>query len=169
MRTRSVSDQGRTYLEFVEGELKAERDRRSAYDARGQALVTTSGALVTLLGGLVAVVRTGTAVRFPVAVPVTVGIALGLFVCAAACGILAGWNRHYAVAGYPTLTRMLNEHWTDDEVDARNNVATVHAMTVNTLRQVNAFKAACVSIGLVVQVLALVALGTAVAVVIAAF
>lgn len=162
-----MSEQGKTYLEFVEAELKAERDRRSTHDSRGQALVTTSGALVTLLTGLAAVVRTGNAGRFPPAIPIAVGIALGLFVCAAACGILAGWNRHYALASYTTLNRMLNEHWTDDEVDARNNVATVHAMTVHTLRQVNAFKAACVSIGLVVQVLALIALSVAIAVVIA--
>lgn len=60
-------------------------------------------------------------------------LALFLFVCAAACGIVAGWNRHYA-----------------------------HSLTVRTLRQANAFKAGCVSVGLVAQVLALVALGVSV-------
>jgi hypothetical protein len=46
-----VSDQGKSYAAFIEGELKAERERRTTYDTRGQALVTTSGALVTLIGG----------------------------------------------------------------------------------------------------------------------
>jgi hypothetical protein len=157
-----VSDQGQTYLAFIEAELKAERERRAAYDARGQALVTTSGALVTVLAGLAAVVKAGTAVRVSPGTLAVVILALFLFVCAAACGIVAGWNRHYALARHGTLERMLNEHWTDDEVDARNNVATLHSLTVRTLRQANAFKAACVSVGLVAQVLALVALGASV-------
>jgi hypothetical protein len=157
-----VSDQGQTYLAFIEGELKAERERRAAYDARGQALVTTSGALVTLLAGLAAVVKGGTTIRISPGTLAVVVLALVLFVCAAACGIAAGWNRHYALATYRTLHRMLNEHWTDDEVDARNNVATLHSLTVRTLRQANAFKAACVTVGLVAQVLALVALGVSV-------
>lgn len=157
-----MSEQGKTYLAFIEGELKAERERRTAFDARGQALVTTSGALVTLLTGLAAVVKGGTPVPVaPLAVAVVV-LAIVLFVCAAACGIVAGWNRQYAVASSATLGRMLDEHWPDDEVDARNSVATLHSRTVGTLRQANAFKAAWVSIGLVAQVLALAALGTSV-------
>jgi hypothetical protein len=157
-----VSEQGRTYLAFIEGELKAERERRVAYDARGQALVTTSGALVTLLAGLAAVVKGGTTAQVSPGTVTVVVLALVLFVCAAGCGIVAGWNRHYALATYGTLHRMLDEHWTDDEVDARNHVATLHSLTVHTLRRANAFKAAFVSAGLVAQVLALVALGVSV-------
>ncbi len=157
-----MSDQGQTYLAFIEGELKAERERRVTYDARGQALVTTSSALVTLLAGLAGVVKGATTIRISPGTLAVVVLALFLFVCAAVCGIVAGWNRHYAVASYGTLDRMLTGHWTDDEVDARNNVATLHSLTVRTLRQANAFKAACVSVGLVAQVLALVTLGTSV-------
>jgi hypothetical protein len=150
-----VSDQGAAYLAFVEGELRAERERRATFDARGQGLITTSGVLVTLLGGLAAVVRGGTAVRpGPIAVVIVV-LALTLFVMAAICGIVAGWNRRYAVTTYGTITTMLGAHWTDTEVDARNNIATVHAKTINTLRAANKFKAACVSAGLILQVLAL--------------
>ncbi|RJQ92764.1 hypothetical protein [Amycolatopsis panacis] len=161
-----MSDQGAVYLAFIEGELKAERERRSVYDARGQALVATSSALVTLLSGLAAVAKAGTTIRVPASSTAVLVAAIALFVCAAASGIVAGWNRHYALASFTTLNRMLNEHWTDDEVDARNNVATVHALTVRTLRRANAFKAACVSIGLVAQVLALTALGATVLIVI---
>ena len=141
--------------------MKAERERRSAFDSRGQALVTTSGVLVTLLAGLAAAVRAGTALRPPPLAVATVVLALALFVISANCGIAAGWNRHYALATYATLTRMLDDHWKDTEVDARNNVATVHAITVKTLRAANRFKAACVSIGLIVQVLALIVFASA--------
>jgi hypothetical protein len=161
-----VSDQGKNYAAFIENELKAERDRRTAYDSRGQSLVTTSGALVTLLGGLAALVRTSTVVRLPTPALITVSIALILFVCAAACGIIAGWNRHYAVATVTTMQRMTIDHWKDEEVDARNNVARVQLRTVDTLRKANEFKVQWVSIGLVVQVAALTVLAVAVTIVI---
>lgn len=161
-----MSDQGTVYLAFIEAELKAERERRSTYDARGQALVVTSAALVTLLTGLAAVAKAGTTIRVPASALAVLITAIVLFVCAAASGIVAGWNWHYALASSTTLNRMLNEHWTDDEVEARNNVATVHALTVRTLRRANAFKAACLSIGLIAQVLALSALSMTVLIVI---
>jgi hypothetical protein len=157
-----MTDQGKTYAEFIEAELKAERERRATYEVRGQALITTSGALVTLLVGVAAVVKTAATARFPPSVPVAVGAALLLFAIAAGCGVLAGWNRHYAVAKATTLARMLTDHWTDDEVDARNNVASLLVTTLSTLRSANEFKARWVAIGLVVQVVALVALGVAV-------
>ena len=162
VRSGRVSDQGKVYAAFIEGELKAERERRTAYDTRGQALVTTSGALVTLIGGFAALVRAGSGTRPPIAGLYVFGAALVLFVGAAACGIAAGWNRHHAVATIATLKRMLTEHWKDDEVTARNNVSTVYRATVDTLRQANDFKAKWVSIGLILQVCALVASGTAV-------
>ncbi|MFD6392476.1 hypothetical protein [Nocardia sp. NPDC060259] len=162
-----MSDQGKTYAAFIEGELKTERERRSAYDARGQVIVTSSGALVTLLGRLAALVKSSTVATFPAPVVIAVGVALALFVGAAACGIVAGWNKYYAAATASTLARMIGEHWTDDEVDARNNVAAVQVRTVDTLRRANAFKARWVGIGLIVQVSALVASGVAAGFVIA--
>ncbi|MEJ2855718.1 MULTISPECIES: hypothetical protein [unclassified Saccharothrix] len=156
-----MSDQGKTYAGFIEAEVKAERERRAAFDARGQALITTSGVLVTLLTGVAALVKTAATPRFPVAVTATTGAALLLFAAAAACGVVAGWNRHYAVTAPRTLGRMVADHWTDDEVDARNNVATLMVRTLETLRHSNGFKARWVATGLVVQVVALVVLGVA--------
>jgi hypothetical protein len=158
-----VTDQGAIYLTFVENELKAERDRRANYDGRGQALVATSSVLVTLVSGGFAVVGTKTVTRTP---PLVVGIlllALALFVLSAVLGIVAGWNRHYAVAKYETIDRMLGEHWADNAVDARNNVATIHANTIRALRISNHFKATCVSYGLIFQVLALLTFAVGVA------
>lgn len=163
----AMSDQGKTYAAFIEAEVKAERERRVAFDARGQALITTSGVLVTLLTGVATVVKTAATPRFPPVVTVTTGAALLLFAAAAGCGVVAGWNRHYAVARSATLGQMVANHWTDDEVDARNNVATLLVNTLETLRRANGFKARWVATGLIVQVVALVALGVAAIVTIA--
>jgi hypothetical protein len=54
-----VPEQGHTYLAFIEAELKAERDRRSVFAARGSGLVTRSGSLVTVLAALTAFTRAG--------------------------------------------------------------------------------------------------------------
>jgi len=161
LRLFAMSDQGKTYAAFIEAEMKAERERRAAYEARGQALVTTSGTLVTLLTGLVTVVKTAATTRFPPSALVAVGATLLLFAAAAACGVVAGWNRRYTVAKASTLDKMVADHWTDDEVDARNHVARLLNATVETLRGSNSFKARWVTMGVAVQVAALVALGIA--------
>ncbi|MFF1614841.1 hypothetical protein ACFVYA_44385 [Amycolatopsis sp. NPDC058278] len=158
-----MSDQGIGYTSYIESELRAERDRRAAYDVRGQNLVTTSGALVTLFTGLVAIVKVGNVSRLPLGVIVTVCVALVLLTGAASCGIVAGWNRAYKVTAPVTLQRMLTAHWTDHEVDARNNVATAQVDTIKTLRKANNFKANWVSAGTVLQVSALLTLSASVA------
>ncbi|MGW6932930.1 hypothetical protein ACWGE0_22935 [Lentzea sp. NPDC054927] len=157
-----MSDQGKTYLGFVEAELKAERERRTAFEARGQALVTSSGALVTLLVGLAAIVKTAATPQLTPWVLGPVGTALLLFATAGGCGVIAGWNRHYAVAATGTLRTMLAAHWIDNEVDARNHTGSLLVSTLATLRSANNFKARWVTIGLIVQVSALIALAVAV-------
>lgn len=156
-----MSDQGKTYAAFIEAEVEAERDRRAAFDARGQALITTSGVLVTLLTGVASLVKTAGTPRFPPVVIITTGAALLLFAAAAGCGVVVGWNRRYAVTRSSTLDTMVEDHWTDDEVDARNNVASLMVRTLETLRPSNGFKARWLAAGLVIQVIALVTLGTA--------
>jgi hypothetical protein len=84
-----------------------------------------------------------------------------LFALAAACGIAAGWNRRYAVTAATTLDHMLDDHWTDDEIDARNHISTLHKITIDTLRKANNFKATLVTVGLIAQLVALAALSFA--------
>ncbi|GAA5096407.1 hypothetical protein [Nocardia iowensis] len=158
-----MTEQGQTYAAFIETELKTERERRATFDARGQALVTTSGALFTLLAGVAALVKTPATTRLPSAVLPMGTVTLLLFVGAAICGAIAGWNRWYAVAAADTLAVMVSaDHWIDDEVDARNYLSTLAVETLRTLRTSTDLKAKWVGIGLVIQVLALVALGVTV-------
>ncbi|WP_405159511.1 hypothetical protein OG203_23850 [Nocardia sp. NBC_01499] len=158
-----MAEQGRTYAAFIETELKTERERPTTYDARGQALVTTSSALFTLFAGVAALVKSPTTAHLPSVVLLMGTATLMLFVGAAVCGAIAGWNRGYAVAEADTLDDMLSaDHWIDDEEDARNCVSTLAVETLRTLRASTRFKAQCVAIGLWVQVVALVTLGATV-------
>jgi len=158
----ALSDQGKTYAAFIEAELKAERERRTAYDARGMSLVTTSGSLVALLAAVVAFVRAGESFVFPRAALIPLVAALVTLAAAAGAGILANWNRLYAVPKPVTLERLLSDRWAvDDEVDARNHVGSMQVSTIDSLRQGNNWKAWCITVGLGAQLLALVALSVA--------
>ncbi|NJP34641.1 hypothetical protein [Micromonospora thermarum] len=158
-----MSDQGKTYAAFIEAELKAERDRRTAFDARGVALVTTSGSLVTLLTAVVAFFRVGTDFEFPRSATGPLVFALVALTAAAVAGILASWNRLYEVPKPATLAKLLNDRWAvDSEIAARNFVGTMQVLTIGGLRKGNNWKATCLSLGLVAQVVALLALSVVV-------
>jgi hypothetical protein len=157
-----VSDQGKTYSTFIENELKAERDRRSSLDARGLAVVTTSGSLITLLAAVGAFVTSRQQFRLPSDAILPLMITLGAFVLAALCGLLASHNRPYQVAHADTLTEMVGNRWATTEVDARNIVARVNALTVTSLRHGNNKKAFLVVAGLVCQLVALISLSVAI-------
>ena len=124
-RRHRLSDQGKSYSVFVEAELKTERERRAAYDACGQAVITTSAGLVTLLVALAALVRLAGPVAFPHAARLPLVLALAGLASAAALGILASWNFRYAAVKSATLGVMVRAHWKDHEVDARNSIATI--------------------------------------------
>ncbi|GAA0588972.1 hypothetical protein GCM10010172_87450 [Paractinoplanes ferrugineus] len=163
-----MSEQGKTYAAFVEAELKTERERRTIYDTRGQAVVTTSAGLVTLLVALATLVRQGGPKAFPGAAIAPLVVALVALAGAAALGILASWNFRYAVVKSTTLGVMTGAHWTDHEVDARNVVATAQIRSFHSLREANNRKALLLTGALASQLLALVALGAVVLVVVVA-
>lgn len=160
------SDQGKTYAAFIEGELKAERERRVALDTRGLAVVTSSGTLVTLLAGLGAFVTTNKTFVFPGEAAAPLAVALLAFATAASLGILASRNRYYDVALGETLTGMIEDHWGDDETDARNNVAYINIKSTETLRQGNGRKADLVTAAMFAQLAALVLLSVVILIVV---
>lgn len=157
-----MTEQGKTYCAYIEFELKAERDRRTMFDARGQILVTTAGTLVTVMAGVAAFVRTGAGFGLPRPALGALAVALFGLGSAAACGIVAGWNYLYAAATPKTLDRMISDRWGDDEIDARNHVATAQIWTIETLRRGNNRKANWIAAG---QVALLGGLGALAAVV----
>lgn len=156
-----MADQGDAYSKFVEAELKNERERRSALDQRGLGVVTSSSAFITLVFSL-SVILTGKDFTPKDGVRNFIAASLVSFVVAGALGIFANANRRYHVATRETLDDMLGEHWIDDEVDARNNVAALNVVTLDTLRTGNSKKVWFLSAALVFQVIAIASLGAAV-------
>lgn len=157
-----MTDQGKTYALFIEAELKSERERRAACDARGQAIVATSSGLVTLLAAFAALVRPTPVSKF---LEVAIGpllVALTSLAAAATFGILASWNLRYSVVSSMTLAAMVRKHWTVNETDARNFVAIGQILAIESLRKTNRRKAFFITCGLLSQLFAVMALAVTV-------
>ncbi|WP_194838579.1 hypothetical protein [Nocardia sp. XZ_19_369] len=157
-----MSEQGKTYSAFIDNELRAEYQRRAAYDARAQSLVTSSGVLAALLSGAVAVIKTTAAPQISLPVTLSVGATLLILIAAAGCGAVAGWNKQYVVLDGQALKKFGADKWEDHEVDARNDVLDAMSDTLISLRNGTNFKADWAAYGLIVQVAAILSLGVVV-------
>jgi hypothetical protein len=157
-----TGDQGRTYAAFIEAELKAERERRASLDARGLAVVTTSGGLVTLLAAVGAFVSANGNFRLPGNVVPWLIVTLAGFVVAATFGILANTNWRYKVIDRAGLDRMRVEHWEDDTAQAMITVAYINVTTIDSLRRGNNIKVGLATSALTAQLAALAALAVTV-------
>lgn len=141
-------DQGKTYAAFMESQLKAENELRASVNARAAGALTGATGLVTLVIAVLAVLL-GKDFKF-------VGYAKGYVVAAVllllASGIFAliaalPWKMKYTDS--PTLRKLVNERWTDDETDARNITAYCNLEVLDSLR-----------VGTVVKVKWLIAAGS---------
>ena len=91
----------------------------------------------TRLWGLalaLSVLVTGKDYRFTGFGAVVVVGSLLAFVVAAVLGLWANMMKAHEVSSSDTLMKMVREHWKDDEVDARNIVATLNIRTIDSLR-----------------------------------
>jgi membrane protein implicated in regulation of membrane protease activity len=157
---------GPVFADFIEKELRAERERRVVLDARGVGVLTTSGTLVTIIFGLGALV-TGLDAFEPNALAVwLLGLALIAFVFAALLGLLANRLVVYQLVD-PEQLRAWREHdkkWNDDADKARRVVAGANIITIETLRNGNGRKAKLLERALWAQLCAIGLLAAAIGV-----
>jgi hypothetical protein len=117
-----VNEPNPAYPAFIESELKAERDRKTAIDTRGGNLVASSSTLFALLAGLASVGKAPTA-SVPAVVPPLLILALSSYFVAALLGIAAQWNRKYEVTTVEGLELLIGSLWSDDADRSRRRVA----------------------------------------------
>jgi hypothetical protein len=146
------------YGEFIEAELKAEKDRRDSVHTRAGAAVTSSAGLITLVLGVFGFL-VGKGPGFP-------GSAKPFLVAAGACLLLAGGFA--VVAGSPlgqkfvsnsTLSKMLDSHLDDSPEVARDAVAYMNAVCLLSLRRRTTFKTRLLFTSGIWQILAMLAIG----------
>jgi hypothetical protein len=120
----------------------------------------TSSAFVGLVVALVALIAGDSHTFTALGAWFVVG-ALASFVLASLLALLASAARRFTVTNERTVRAMIGPHWKDDEVDARNQIALLNAMTTWSLRRGNNKKAALLGWALALQVIGYALLSSA--------
>ncbi|MFI5851888.1 hypothetical protein ACIA8B_29180 [Micromonospora chalcea] len=162
-----MAEQSDVYSDFIEAELKAERDRKTSLDSRASSLVTTSGSLVTILAAVGAFLGKDGPTLVPRQAIIVLVLALIAFSCASLAGILSGWSQAYKAADTAAMRMMIKSRWEDSEVLARKEVADLHIRVIDSIRAVNKRKESFLRAGWLSQVFALVLLSIVVLIVLA--
>jgi hypothetical protein len=150
------------YAEFIEKLVDAESARRTTLEQKAGAVITTSGTLVTLLFGLVAVLTTKQSFKLPSAAQGWLVGAAFLFAFAAVIALLIGVPRPYGEADL-TIDELAGM-WSDPISDARAAVAGLRLQALETGRLRNTAKARMLITAMGIEVVAVIALAIAVAI-----
>ncbi len=152
-----MADRGSTiYLGFISGLLASEESRKASLETRGIAVITTSGALVSLLLGLIAAIKGSKTFTLPVSANVPFLIGGLLFGIAATLGILANVPFLYKSVKPTALESATADLWDDAPEDAELMVASTQIGLYAGARNTNSLKAIFVLAGLTTEVAALI-------------
>jgi hypothetical protein len=153
----TMADRGSTvYLDFISGLLASEESRKSSLETRGIAVITTSGALISLLLGLIAAIKGTKSFTLPVSAHAPFLIGGVLFGIAAAFGIVANVPFFYKSVNPTSLESATADLWHDTPEEAELMVASSQIGIYASARRANSLKAIFVLTGLTAEVSALI-------------
>ena len=156
-----VADGGNVYAAYIQSLLDHEQDRKTVLEAKASSVVTTSGALVTLLFGLVAVVTGAETFKLPEASRGWLIAAILLFVVATGLGIAtANVPVPYGRASFEIDE--LQQAWSQPTSAARANVAKAQLQLIPIAAKRNDLKVTLVISATLAELLAVGALAVAV-------
>jgi len=146
------------YGEFIEAELKAEKDRRDSVHTRAAAAVTSSAGLITLVLGVLGFLIDKHH-RFPESAKLFLVAAMACLFCAGACAVAAAFPVGRKFISDSTLEKMLDSHRHDPEKVARDAVACINANILLSLRHTTTLKALAVFASGIFQICAMLCIG----------
>lgn len=138
--------------ELVAEQLAEERVNKTSLEARGLALITTSGAFTTLVLGIAALVGDGS---LPGASRMLLVLSLLAFVVAATMGVVVNMPANYDEPRAASLKMTLKEHAGDDLLTGVRAVNNSRIDVLDTARSNNQTKACRLLIGAWAQVVAM--------------
>jgi hypothetical protein len=152
------------YGEYLKEQVAEEQARKSSFEQRGLAVVTTAGTLVTLLFGLAALSTTvGKSDPLRHEEKVWLGVALVLFVLSSIAALATNFPLKYEVVEAKEIEARLNETPIKDGEAARLDVAETEITTLTDAKQKNACKGKMLFLAMVLEVLAVACVGVAIA------
>lgn len=154
---------GRTvYSNYIDAELAVQLARKASLEQRGVAVITTSGTLVSLLFGLVAVITGVEHYTPPSGARIWLYVGLGLFVVASVLALVVNAPLVYQTVKADELKRGVTELWSDDEATAQRNVALTRIKVFGDTKTKNDIKGVVLIAAMVAEVGAVACVGAAV-------
>lgn len=133
-------DTNPVYAAFIAGQLARQDERKRSLESRGITVVTTSGALATLLLGFVSFTHTGQAFVLPDNAHEPVKYALVFFTAAAVAAVLTNLPLPYGEPSAAALKNLLGS-WDDTNRNSEIAVASAQTKVIEKAKAVNDFKA----------------------------
>ena len=150
------------YADYIKGEVEAQEARKSSLEQRGLAVITTSGALVTLLFGLTALtVKREATFDIPTTAAVFLAAALVFFVVAALLALIRNLPRSYAGVTVNALGDAVKNRWDVNEATASRMVALTRLKVLASAKYVNNQKGLALIWAMVAEILAVALVGVA--------
>jgi hypothetical protein len=164
----SNEDPGRAvYAAYIKDQVDAQEARKSSLEQRGLAVITTSGALVTLLFGLTTLSTKRAAMfEIPGAAAAFLTLALVFFVLAALSAIITNLPRSYQGVTVEGLRGAVKDRWDDDEAEASRMVALTQLKELASAKEVNTQKSWALITGMVLEIVAVALVGVAMGIVV---
>jgi hypothetical protein len=162
--TVSTDIAGVAYADLIKDQLTQERARKASIEARGIGIITTSGALVTLLFAVPALATTSAATyTLPSGARVLLVISVFLFLIAALAGLMANMPTPYDEVHEDGLDDMVKPTWWSDadKASADRAVAAARVGIIKSGREASSQKAWFVIVGIGVEVAAVTVLAAA--------
>jgi hypothetical protein len=164
----SGAERGETgveYAAFFQRLVDGQDARKSSIEQRGISVITTSGALVTLLFGVVALVTKNASYHLPNEAYIPLGLALLAFVGAAALALLTNIpSKGYVNVDGDQVEKLL-DYIGESPPNARLRLAATNLKVFRSAQGANEEKANVLKSAMICEVIAVVALSVAVFVV----
>jgi hypothetical protein len=133
---------GAVLMQLLRDQMDEERARKHSLEQRGITVITTSGALVTLVLALSAVVPAAAGKAIPVAARVPLLVALVLFATAALMGLATNWPFGLVAIKAGSMGPLLERsRWVGDKSAAARSVALMLLDQIVTAESANGIKA----------------------------
>jgi hypothetical protein len=161
-----VADRGSTvYTDYCKDQIDEQEARKESIEKRGLAVVTTSGTIVSLLFGLVAVLTGADKYELPSGAEPWLGGALGAFAVALLAGIVTNVPLLYLGVEPKELRHAIDSFWNDSSDTAEKRVAATHVKILARAKALNAAKGWILVGAYCAQLVAVVCLALAVRVI----
>ena len=150
------------YADYIREQLAGQEARKTSLEQRGLSVVTTSGALVTLLFGLTTLAVERESFTLPGASRALLVGALVFFVVAAVAAIVTNMPLFYEGVTPNALRSAVKERWDDSEAVATQMTSLTRIKVLESSRRRNNIKAIALFAGMVSEIVAVALVGAAV-------